>query len=378
MRIGYIDATSGCAGDMISAALAACADKARLLRELKKVAFPTRYTLELRPVTRKTSSSHGFQAYQFLVGLKEHEHHASYAAILRVFGKSRLDARIRERIGRVFGVLARAESAVHGTDLDHLHFHEVGQTDALVEIAAAVILLDLLGVEKLYASPIGLAQAAPATLAMAEGTPVVFREIPFEITTPTGMALLKGLAEGFGEPPAMRMSGHSFGTGTSEKIQPNVLTFSYGESGGGCRETVGIIETSVDDMNPALLEEVMEKLHEQGALEVTFSTAVTKKSRPMFLLRVLCLPGDREKLSDTLFLETTTIGLRYREEERCALEREIRAVRTKYGSIPVKIGFLRGRPVNASPEYDDCRKAARTHGVPLKRVILEALKQAHF
>jgi uncharacterized protein (TIGR00299 family) protein len=377
MKVAYLDVRNGCAGDMIVAALASCCEMSALRRELSKVKFPSSYTIRLRSVMRSSASSHAFRAYRFIVTPERHEDCASYSAIRTVFSNSALDSNIKKDILRIYEILAAAESRAHGEIKRNLHFHEVGQTDALVEIASAVILLRLLGVEKLYASPVGLANAAPATLEMSTGMPVLFRDAQIEITTPTGMAILKGLVDNFGAVPLMRVLGCGFGAGASEKILPNVLSFVYGEASAKT-ETVCVVETSVDDINPVLFETIIEKLHAQGAFEVSFCTAVTKKGRPLFLLRVLCLPSEKDRIIETLFEESTTLGIRCREEERFVLEREIRTVKTKYGSIPVKLGLLGRKIVNIAPEYEDCKKVARKYRVPLKVVLMEALKQSNF
>ncbi len=372
--IGYFDVRNGCAGDMIAAALSGCVDVGEARKLLGCIDFPSLYSIEIRQIVKPAGHSHGIKANQFVVKVKGKEEERSYREIVSVFRKSRLDRCLKEKILNVFETLAKAESKVHGKPVEKLHFHSVGQTDALVEISFSVIALDLLGITRVFASPVGISHAAPATLEIASGIPVVIRDIPFESTTPTGISIIKTLAEAYGDTPSFFLEGYSYGAGTLSTDLPDVLQFSYGKDAGDGYERVGILETSVDDMNPVLFDHLMDVLYRAGALEVSFFTGITKKSRPMFFIRVLCHPDQRQRISEIVFKETTTLGIRYREEERTILKRKLKKISTRYGDINVKVAYLSGKPVNVMPEYNDCRTIAIRKKIPLKKVIEEVLK----
>ncbi|MCM8805966.1 MAG: nickel pincer cofactor biosynthesis protein LarC [Candidatus Omnitrophica bacterium] len=374
--IGYFDVRNGCAGDMIAGSLASCVDIGEIKKQLKLIDFPTKYDIEIKQVIRHTGKFHGIKANQFIVKLEEKENDRKYREIVSIFKNSRLNEPAKEKILKVFETLAKAESKVHNECLDKLHFHAVGQTDALVEVAFSILALEQLGINEVFASPVGVSNIAPATMEMISGIPAVFRDIPFEITTPTGIAIIVSLVKSYGDSPPVITTGYGYGTGTIQTEFPNTVLFAYGEPSYQKYEKVGIIETSVDDTNPVIFEYLIETLYQAGALEVCFFNAITKKSRPLFCIRVLCKPEQKEILSKIIFQQTTTLGIRYREEERLILERKIEKVKTKYGEISIKIGYLSGKPVNIMPEYEDCKKIAAEKNVPVKKIINEALRRA--
>ncbi len=377
MKIGYFEVHNGCAGDMLAASMVdAGLAPAALRRELAKLGLRN-YSLRIETVRRPTGYGHPLKAtlFRVLPHKDAWDDSTAYPAIVRLIEKSRLAPAVKDKIKGVFAVLAQAEARVHGEKPDHVHFHEVGQVDAIVETAAVVAGLELLGVDKVYCSAVGIAEPAPATVEMLKGRAVIVRDAPYETATPTGVAILKGLCgEGACGRRAMTFSRVGYGAGTREEPAPNVVNFYLGEQGAEVA-TVAVIEANVDDMNPLLFEQVMEKLYEAGALDVHLAVGQGKKNRPVFHVTVLAPERLVEEAARIIFEETTTLGLRYRVDNRLTLERSSRNVKTPWGKIPVKIGFLGGKPVNAAPEYEACRSAARKHGVPLKTVYDEVRRR---
>lgn len=379
MNAGYFDVRNGCAGDMIAAALVTCGDEMQLREELKKVDFPHPFELKIERVSRHNPVGHPFEATRFQVIPAEKEHGRHYIDILQIFEKSLLSLSVKKRIFSILDVLAVAEATVHGETKETVHFHEVGQTDALVEIASAAILLEQMEVATLASSPVGLSCTAPATLEMAKGVPTLFKDIPFEITTPTGMAIIKGSVSSFDMPKPMNLIQHGFGAGENLSVSPNVLTFALGATKTSASvETIAVVETTIDDSNPILFESLLEDLHAAGALEVTFFSGTAKKSRPAFSLRALCEPDKTEAIAEIFFRSSTTLGVRFREESRYVLERSTKKVSTKWGEITVKIGYYAGKPINALPEYEECKAAARLHNVPVKTVFHDTIRAIDF
>ncbi|MCM8814821.1 MAG: DUF111 family protein [Candidatus Omnitrophica bacterium] len=362
---------------MVCAALAGCVDIEAVKGELKKIDFPTHYEIEIRQVVKSAGPFHGIKANQFIVHVeKEQEQARSYSEIVRIFETSRLAESSRGKIIHVFELLALAEGRVHNESIDELHFHAVGQTDALVEVSFSILALEKLGIKKVFSSPVGVSNIAPATMEMLLDIPVVIRKIPYEITTPTGIAIIKAITESFDDTPVIIPVGHCYSAGTEYTDFPNTLHFIYGTEYFGLKDRVSVIETSVDDMNPMVFEYLIEKLHSSGALEVCFFTGITKKSRPVFWIRIICEPVFKEKIFRLLFKETTTLGIRYREEERIVLERSQKKIKTRYGDISIKIGCYSGEIFNVMPEYEECKKVAMEKNIPIKKVIEEVMKAA--
>jgi uncharacterized protein (TIGR00299 family) protein len=379
MKTGYFNIQNGCAGDMLAACLIGVSDYKYLEKELKKIVLPNIYELKFISVRRELPSSHHhFESNQFIISLKNKEKPNSYLEIKKIIETSGLKKSIKTRILKIFNIIAQAESKIHKEPLDKIHFHQVGQTDAIIEITSVVILLEFLGIEKVYASPVGISQPAPATMEISKGLPVIFKDVPFEITTPTGISIIKGIVDEFKDTPPIKTIDTSYGTGTNEKIPSDMVVFSYGESFQYTSENIGIIETSIDDTNPIIFEHVIEKLYEQQALEVSIFPGITKKSRPVFNLKILCFPDKKDRLMEIIFKETSSIGIRYREEIRYPLKREIKFIKTIFGEIPVKLSYLNGNIVNISPEYESCKKIAIEQNVPLKKVFSESIKKSDF
>ena len=384
MKIAYFDCFSGVSGDMALGALLACgADEAAFRRALAGLRVPG-YELKIERVTRG-----GLAATDVDVALVEHEQghgrHLSDIAVL--LEHSTLSETVRHKALAVFTRLADAEAAIHGTTRDQIHFHEVGAVDAIVDIVGVCLLLEMLGIERvtLSALPCGtgtitcahgvLPVPAPATLELLAGFPVYPVDIRGELVTPTGAALLTTLADPqtAGQMPAMRVVKNGFGAGKKQfdPNRPNLLRVVLGEteeSADRTPQTIAVLETNLDDQNPETFDLLMERLFAAGALDVFFAPIQMKKNRPATLVTALCPVPKIEDLAMVLFRESGTFGIRIREQKRLTLTRSWRTVATEFGDIQVKVGAWQGEEITASPEYEDCKRAALEHGVPLRRV----------
>ena len=384
MKIAYFDCFSGVSGDMALGALLACgADEAAFRQALAGLAVPG-YELKIERVTRG-----GLAATDVDVVLREQEqgHGRHLSDIAALLERSTLSETVRQKALAVFGRLADAEAKIHGTSRDEIHFHEVGAVDAIVDIVGVCLLLEMLGIKRvaLSALPCGygtitcahgvLPVPAPATLELLAGFPVYPVDIRGALVTPTGAALLTTLAgsDAAGPMPAMRVLTSGFGAGKKQfdPNRPNLLRVVVGEteeSMDGTPQTVSVLETNLDDQNPEGFDLLMERLFAAGALDVFFAPIQMKKNRPATLLTVLCSPEKTEDLAIILFRESGTFGIRIREQKRLTLTRSWETAATKYGPIQVKIGAWQGEEMTASPEYEDCKRAALEHGVPLRWV----------
>ena len=382
MRIAYFDCFAGISGDMtLGALLDAGADEARLRDELSKLTG-IHFDLEITKVVKQ-----GIEATNVHVITGHERHHRRLNDITEVINSSALSDTIKARAINVFRVLAEAEGTVHGTGPEEVHFHEVGAVDAIVDIVGASILMDLLGVEKVYASPLpmghGFVEAAhgriplpaPATVEILRGVPVYDAKIEGELVTPTGAAIVRTLASEFGDMPSMKVESVGYGAGKSDFPFPNTLRVFVGEMEAAQLpgDKVSIIETNIDDMNPEFYDSVFEKLFNAGALDVYLAPIQMKKNRPATLLSVICPPEMVDDLSRIVLANTTSFGARISHATRRCLNRKWETVSTKFGDIRVKIGLMDGEPVTASPEYEDCKKAAEAHGLPVKQVYNEAI-----
>jgi uncharacterized protein (TIGR00299 family) protein len=296
---------------------------------------------------------------------------------------------------RAFELLGRSEAKIHNVPVDQIHFHEVGAVDAIVDIVATSAGIHHLQIGAWYSSPLNVGGGmiecahgtfpapAPATADLLRGFPTYSAHVQKELVTPTGAALLRSLNPVFGPQPAMRVDTIGYGAGTrNPKDFPNVLRLSIGEQSETAAttetyviaqrvypsETVTVLETALDDLSPQLLAYVAEKALSAGALDVMLTPVLMKKGRPGTLLTILCNPADSSIFEQLVFSETSTLGLRIRQDRRVCLERSHTAVETAYGRIRMKIGTQNGDERNAAPEFEDCRAAAAQHSVPLKQV----------
>jgi uncharacterized protein (TIGR00299 family) protein len=375
MKICYIDAFSGLAGDMLVAALAdAGADRGAISRALESFAIGV--TTGWEQVQRR-----GVSALKFRVTANEPPKHRHLTGILKLINAAGLPDSVKSKSERVFRVLGQAEATVHGVDIEKVHFHEVGAVDSICDIVGICLALDLLGVETLYCSPINVGSGtvntehgvlpvpAPATAALLKNKPIYARGPALELTTPTGAAVVAALAAEFGAMPPMRIGSIGYGAGDNDfKEHANVVRVMIGETSGASESTtVTVIEANIDDASPQLIAYAMEKMFDAGALDTLIIPAQMKKGRPGFLVQVIADHEKREDLVAILFRETTTLGVRFYIAERRVQSREWVDVNTAHGIVRVKTGDH-----GFTPEYEDARKIATVSGIPLKQVLAEA------
>jgi hypothetical protein len=417
MRIGYLECFSGISGDMLLGALvdagvpfACLAETAAALNvgarlEMRKVSrgglaatkvdvftpdtpvIEPAHSHDDHPVHTQAAHSHeqGTQAAH------SHAPHRSLSAILEIIRSAPLSEAVKDRSMRAFQLLGEAEAGIHSIPIEKVHFHEVGAVDTIVDIVCAAAGAEALGVERWLASPLNVGSGtvvcqhgtlpvpAPATLALLGDAPVYAAGPPMERVTPTGAVLLRVLDVQYAELPPMRILKTGYGAGGCETPgEPNLLRLLVGEEAAAesdAAEAIAVIETVIDDCNPQVLAYVSEKLLEAGAWDVYRASVQMKKGRTGVQMTVLCRPDLASALQELLFRETTTIGLRWRLEKKASLAREFVEVETRWGKVRIKIARLNsGAIANAAPEYEDCRRIAAGHSVPLKQVIGEAMR----
>ncbi len=379
MTLAYFDCFSGISGDMTLGALVDAGLPIENLRsELEKLRLAG-YEITALKVMRS-----GIAATKVHVCLDEKEQPARHLADIRtIIGSSDLSAAVKQRSIGIFERLARAEAKVHGTTPEKVHFHEVGAVDAIVDIVGSAIGLEALGITSVQASAINLGSGTvrtahgllpvpgPATAELLAGVPCYGSSTPFELTTPTGAAILSSICSSFGTMPRIKVHRAAYGAGDRDiEGQPNVLRVMIGEPESAYDEDRSIVvETNIDDMNPQIYDYLIEKLMALGARDVYLTPIVMKKGRPAVLLSVLIDAALTDAVCDTIFRESTSIGVRISEVGRKKLTREIREVETGYGTVRIKVSMKDGELMSATPEYEDCRKIAETRNVPLKQVI---------
>jgi uncharacterized protein (TIGR00299 family) protein len=315
------------------------------------------------------------------------------SAILEIIRSAPLAAAVKERSTRAFQLLGEAEAAIHSIPVEKVHFHEVGAVDTIIDIVCSAAGAESLAIDRWLSSPLNVGSGtvkcqhgtlpvpAPATLALLGDAPVYAAGDPMERVTPTGAAVLRMLDVRYAPIPPMRIKASGYGAGGRETPgEPNLLRLLVGEaseevSDSAATEPIAVIETVIDDSTPQLLAYVSERLLDAGAWDVYRAAVQMKKGRTGVQLTVLCRPALMPRLRDLLFRETTTIGLRWRLENKVALAREFVKVQTQWGQVGIKIArWPSGNVANASPEYEDCRMLASLHSVPLKQVMQEAVQ----
>ncbi|MEO6912077.1 MAG: nickel pincer cofactor biosynthesis protein LarC [Edaphobacter sp.] len=319
----------------------------------------------------------------------EHHHHGrSFNTIRNIIESSNLQNIVKQAAIKTFELLGASEARIHNVDIEKIHFHEVGAIDAIVDIVAASAGIHALAIDQWFCSPLNIGGGsvdcahgrfpvpAPATADLLRGLPTYSADPQMELVTPTGAALIRALSPTFGKQPPMRVQNIGYGAGTRDpKGFPNVLRLSIGESEEATRtnsDTITILETALDDLNPQIIAHVAEQALQQGALDVMLTPVIMKKGRPGTLLTILCHPGKVSVFEQLILRETSTLGLRIHQEQRSCLNRSHQTVPTPYGDIRVKVGSLANEELNATPEFEDCRAAAAAHNVPVKQVIQTA------
>jgi len=382
MKIAYFDCFAGISGDMILGALIDAGLDIQALREGLEGLHLSGYELQVSRVGKGV-----IEATDVQVVVSDDVTERRIADIEAIVRGSELPDEIKEASMAVFRRLVTVEAEIHGTAPEDVHLHEVGGTDAIVDVVGAILGLSLLGVEKAYASrlPLGhgfvrcahglLPLPAPATLELLKGVAVTQVDVEGELVTPTGAAILTTLVEEFGLFPQMTVENIGYGAGKGEFAFPNVLRMLVGTTSpqlAESREMVVLLETNLDDMNPEFYDHIMDALFAAGALDVYLQPIQAKKNRPAVLLSVLCHPQVAEELSSVIFAETTTLGIRRQAMERVCLSRETVTVETPFGQVRIKVAKLGEKTINLAPEYEDCRRLAVENRKPLKEVYAAA------
>ena len=402
-RTLYLDCFAGASGDMLVGAMLDCGlDFESLRSELMKLGVEG-YDMSLNRVDRSGISASKFDVHLTAAAHSHghhhdhsrehhhHSHHRSLSEIKKIISSSNLGEEVKGRAQTIFQRIGEAESKIHDIPIESVHFHEVGAIDSIVDVVGACVAFDALKIGRIISSPLhvgsGTFQCAhgtypvpgPATAELLKGVPIYSKDIEGELVTPTGAAIISTLAESYGPAPMMRIEKIGYGAGTRDYPKfPNALRAIIGEleeDADRTPTTVTVIEANIDDLNAQVFGYLMEKALAEGALDIFYTPAQMKKNRPGVLLTLLCNPADRERMCELIFRETTTLGVRYRNERREILTREFVTVETEYGPIRVKISRSKdGQVMNASPEFEDCRAAAEKNGVGLRDAQAAALK----
>lgn len=388
MRTLYFDCFAGASGNMILGALVGLGiDPDELKTELAKLDL-SGISIIVTDVERS-----GIAAKHVEVLAPDQREHRHLADIVKIISASTLKEKIKDRAVAIFTRLAEAEAKVHGIDVEKVHFHEVGALDAIVDIVGACIGFEILEIERFACSKINVGSGfvemdhgqfpvpPPAVAELLVNVPIYANEIDSELTTPTGAAIISTLCDSYGVLSAIKLENTAYGAGSRSFVGfPNVLRLILGETAefdGGKRRTddLILIETNLDDLSPQVLGFVMERAFDLGALDCWFTPIQMKKNRPATMVSILCANESRAELSELLYSETTTLGLRIRRVERECLEREIVTVKTRFGAIDVKVARYNGRVANAMPEYEQVRRLALEQNVPFQTVHSEALAE---
>jgi uncharacterized protein (TIGR00299 family) protein len=389
MRTLYFDCFAGASGNMILGALiAAGIDMESLKAELQKMEIPD-FDLEVEIVDRS-----GIASTHVNVRVPTESKHRHLRDIEQIITNSEVSDSVKSRSTAIFRRLADAEAKVHGIAAEKVHFHEVGGMDAIVDVVGACIGFEMLGIEAFSCSKIHLGSGfvemehgkfpvpPPAVAELLRGVPVYSTEIEGELITPTGAAIISTLCDSYGTLPEIKVEQTVYGAGTRayEKF-PNSLRILIGETTDEKQSTISeqliLLQTNIDDASPQILGFVMERAFELGANDCWFTPIQMKKNRPATMLSVLCSEEKKHQITELIYRETTSLGVREQPLLRDALTREVVQVNTEYGSIEVKLGILDGKIVNTMPEYDQVQQAARTHSVPFSKVRDAALEKVN-
>jgi pyridinium-3,5-bisthiocarboxylic acid mononucleotide nickel chelatase len=385
MKTAYLDAFSGLSGDMMLGALIDVgADADALDRAMAGLGLRGYHI-----ATRRKDVS-GIAAMKFDVEVSEAQPERHLGEILRMIEGAGLSARATANAVAVFQALGEAEAKVHRTSIDHVHFHEVGAVDSIIDIVGTAWALDQLDVGSLLVSslPMGVGFArsrhgiipvpAPATAELLAGFPVRLGDGSSEMVTPTGAAILKALARPAPQVTTYEIERIGYGAGTKDFAdRPNMLRIILGrESSGFATDELVEISANIDDLNPQIYGHLSDRLFAAGARDVTLTPTIMKKGRPAVTLAVLAEAAAREHIAQIIFSETSTIGLRFHMVSRLKLERKTIEAETRFGTIRVKVSGDDAAPMTIAPEYDDCQRAALDHNAPLKLVMEEALAAA--
>jgi uncharacterized protein (TIGR00299 family) protein len=411
MRIAYLECFSGISGDMFLGALVDAGVPARLLDDTVaslnvgarlEISRVMRSGISATKVDVRVAGEKDMPPEEYLERhedhVDEHSHEKRHAhphthgrgltEIRQIISRASISDGAKQTATAIFEALGRAEGKIHNMAPEQVHFHEVGAVDAMVDIICAAVGAEALKVDEIICSPLNVGGGtvkcahgefpvpAPATVEILQDAPVYSSGVQAELVTPTGSAIVRTLAGRFGAFPPMKLEKSGYGAGSRDfSGHPNVVRLTIGEAAVVVKaesDVVAVLEANLDDLNPQVFGYVIDRLFEEGALDSFAIPVQMKKNRPGMLLTVLCKPEHAEKLTALIFSETTTLGVRRREEARQLLARRWESVITPWGEVRMKIGSMNGKINNYAPEYEDCRKIAAQHRVPLKTVMQEA------
>ena len=382
MKTLYLDCSMGCAGDMLTAALVELfPDPVKMLAELNGLGIPSVKFIRQKSIKCGIAGTH---IRVFIDDEEEccecghHHHHDSMGDIAHIISHLQTSDKVKQQVLEIYNIIAQAESKVHGESVEQIHFHEVGAMDAIADITAVCYLMDKLGAEKIFASPVHVGSGqvkcahgilpvpAPATALILQGVPIYGGEVKGELCTPTGAALLRYYVNHFGEMPTMTVNAIGYGMGKKDFDRPNCVRAMVGEAAG---ESDDILELScnLDDMTGEEIGFALEQLMDGGALDAFTIPIGMKKSRPGIMLTTLCRPEDKEKLLSLIFRHTTTLGIRENRLHRYILQRRTETVQTPYGPVRQKVATGYGVE-RVKYEYEDIARLAREHKVSLKEI----------
>ncbi len=390
MKILYYDCFAGISGDMnLGAMLDLGIDQKYLLKELGNLPIDS-YKIKIYKDQRGGITGTKVDvivASQKKTSSRRNLKIRTFRDITQMIGQSNLSANVKKISLDIFTRLARAEGKIHGHKIDDVHFHEVGAIDSIVDIVGAAICLDYLEVDKVISSPVQVGSGiincshgtlpvpAPATAEILQGIPIKTGLVPFEATTPTGAAIIAATAVSFTEKIDFTPQKIGYGLGSTDSFIPNILRLFLGEISANDVKAddpeIGvavIIECNIDDMNPEFYDALMERLFAVGAHDVFLTPIIMKKSRPAVMVSVLCDVGKQKAMEKVLWLNSSTFGLRSYKVAKSMLRRETVKVKTKYGEIKVKSGYLDGRMIKSKPEYEDCKGLAKENGVSIQDI----------
>ncbi len=386
MKVAYFDCHSGISGDMILGALVDAGVDLKTIRKGLTSLGLKGYELKSRRVKR---GLFGGTKVDVVLSPKAHIHSRTFTDIEKLLKRSKLPKSVIEDSMEIFLRLGKAEAKVHRTTIDKVHFHEVGAVDSIVDIVGGVIGIQELNVSQVLASPLNMGEGtvkcehgvlpvpAPATLELLKGIPCYSSGIPYELTTPTGAAMIGFWAEAFQSLPLMKIQKSGYGAGSHViKEHANLLRIIVGEAEGKSGGKIALVETNIDDMNPEFYDHIMEQLFSAGALDVFYTSVMMKKNRPAVKISVLAPPAKREAVSHILLTETSTFGIRFTEMDRIILDRQHMEVQTPYGKVAVKVGSMDGQVMHFSPEYESCKQIARKKKIPVKMIYDTVMQSA--
>lgn len=386
MRIAYFDCYSGISGDMILGALVDVGLPLEVLRSgIAKLNLPG---IDLKSEKVRRGNFVGTRIH--VITPQEPHPHRHLSDILAILEKSELDERVLTPARRIFERLGDAEASVHGVPVERIHFHEVGALDTVVDVTGAIIGLNALGIDEIYASALNLGGGkiqgahgempvpAPGTAALLRGVSVYGSPVDAELTTPTGAAIISTVARAFGALPPLKIDQIGYGAGGLElRTRANLLRLIVGEGIGDLEsDEITVLETNIDDMNPQLYEPLMDALFDAGAHDVFLTPIIMKKSRPATVVSAVVPAGLEASIGPILLNFSSTFGVRFRRMHRQTLPRETLTVQTRFGGVRVKVGRLQGHPIHVAPEYEDCRQLAEKGKTPVGDIMAAAVEAA--